>query len=261
MIVACYPVFNEDEFLECSLKSIYPFVDRIIVLDGAVELMMFCANPDGSSTDRTLEIVRSFPDPEQKIMLISKRWTTLTSKRTAYLELCDEGDIVFTVDGDEVHKASDVKRLLRVFENEDIQGILNSYYYFYPDFYHILTYRYADKRNVRIFRLLNEHHYISTDENVVDKDGRSILHGTILHYAVNDRSPHIYHYSKLRRPEKEMNRRIYRFNRDLVRFGEPTENPEEVRKKIGKEDLTYTEFKGTHPSVMFDHSRYGRVMV
>lgn len=253
MIVACYPIFNEDDFIAYSLRSVYPFVDRIIILDGAGELMMFCANPDGSSTDNTLEIVRSFPDPEHKIGLISRKWASLLEKRNTYLRMCDEGDIVFTIDGDEVYKSSDVKRMLHAFENEDVQGVLNLYYYFYPDFNHILTGRYGDKRNVRIFRLLKEYRYIMEAENVVDGDGEDIVCKNILSYAFNDRFPHTYHYSRLRNHEREINRRIYRWNRDLARFGKPTEAPETIRGKLENEELTYTEFQGTHPSVMRGH--------
>ena len=68
-IVACYICFNEEDYIEYSINSIYDFVSKIIIIEGCTKDTERYANKDGSSTDKTVEIIQNYPDVSNKIQL------------------------------------------------------------------------------------------------------------------------------------------------------------------------------------------------
>lgn len=61
-ICGCYCVWNEEETIAISMRSILPLVDRFLIIDGK-----FKGYPEGlpvNSTDRTVEIAKTFPNVE-----------------------------------------------------------------------------------------------------------------------------------------------------------------------------------------------------
>jgi len=110
LITASYKVFNEAEYLPYSLQSVYPYVDRIDVVEGAVAKNMHCAHPDGSSIDDTVSIVKDFPDPDGKIRLVQGRWKTKEQVQQKLLELCESRWMMF-IDGDEIYLEQDLERI------------------------------------------------------------------------------------------------------------------------------------------------------
>jgi ADP-heptose:LPS heptosyltransferase/glycosyltransferase involved in cell wall biosynthesis/predicted O-methyltransferase YrrM len=106
-------VLNGMPFIEYSLKSIYEFAHEVIIVEGAVEKCMSAANPDGSSTDGTLEFIKSFPDPERKIELIQGRWPEKCEMQNVALRQVT-GDYVWLIDSDEVYKTEHLKRIKKV---------------------------------------------------------------------------------------------------------------------------------------------------
>ena len=108
-------VLNGMPFIEYSLKAIYDFAHEIIIAEGAVTDCMFAANPDGSSRDGTVEFIKSFPDPKNKIKLIQAKWPEKCEMQNQALKHVT-GDYVWLIDSDEVYKREDLektKELLR----------------------------------------------------------------------------------------------------------------------------------------------------
>jgi glycosyltransferase involved in cell wall biosynthesis/ADP-heptose:LPS heptosyltransferase len=103
-------VLNGMPFIEYSLKSVYEFAHEIIIVEGAVQKCMFAANPDGSSTDGTVEFIESFPDPQNKIKLIQGKWPEKCEMQDEALKYV-EGDYVWLIDSDEVYKTEDLERV------------------------------------------------------------------------------------------------------------------------------------------------------
>lgn len=66
-LCAAYKVFNGALYLPYSIKSIYDYVDQIVVF-----LSTLPWNGPAVPLDNTEEIVRSFPDPDKKITLVVK---------------------------------------------------------------------------------------------------------------------------------------------------------------------------------------------
>jgi len=95
-------VFNAELFLEACLSSIYDFAHEILIVEGSCPQARWDANPQGVSRDRTLEIIRSFPDPQHKIKLIaSQAWEHKDEMVNAYAAHVT-GDYLFHVDSDEI---------------------------------------------------------------------------------------------------------------------------------------------------------------
>jgi ADP-heptose:LPS heptosyltransferase/glycosyltransferase involved in cell wall biosynthesis len=106
-------VLNGLPFIEFSLKSIYDFAHQIIIVEGAVENCLFAANPDGSSKDGTVEFLKSFPDPHNKIILIQGIWpekSEMQNRALAYVT----GDYVWLIDSDEVYKRTDLHKIREI---------------------------------------------------------------------------------------------------------------------------------------------------
>ena len=98
-IGACYILFNEEDYIKESLESIYPFPDKIYIILGEP------FNGSIVEKDSTEEIVRTFPDPYNKIVLIYSDETDESVNKNFQLDLCrkDGLDWMWIVDGDEVY--------------------------------------------------------------------------------------------------------------------------------------------------------------
>lgn len=95
-MIVCYNVFNEIKVLPRSIKSISPYVDRIIVVDGAYRLY---PHDKPYSTDGTVDYLRSLDKVE--LVETKKAWPSQAVKRTAYLDRLQEGEWGLVLDGDE----------------------------------------------------------------------------------------------------------------------------------------------------------------
>jgi len=96
VIIACYSVFNDMPILKESIESVSPYVDKIIVVDGAYREF---PHKDFRSTDGTLEYLKSI----EKVELIEAKsaWKDQISKRNATL-IGSVGDWYLVIDGDEI---------------------------------------------------------------------------------------------------------------------------------------------------------------
>ena len=119
-------VLNGEPFIEYSLRQMYDHVDEIIVVEGAVEKAMFATNADGSSTDRTVEIVRNLPDPDGKIQLIQGRWKGKLEQSQEYMKRAT-GDYVWAVDSDEMYLPDDVARIKQMLEDDPEITVVSFY--------------------------------------------------------------------------------------------------------------------------------------
>ena len=109
-------VFNGDYVLKENLESIYPFADSIIISEGPVKHYQKLGFT--SSTDKTVEIIENFPDPEGKIKLLQGQWASkdaMCDAHTAHLT----GDFVWHVDSDELYKPEDMEMVIKYLTDHD----------------------------------------------------------------------------------------------------------------------------------------------
>jgi len=102
-------VHNGQPFFELNLKNIYPFANRIIVVEGPVGYYRN-ALKCGPSTDGTLEALKAFPDPEGKIVLEQGLWEEKDQMVRAQ-EKHFSGDYVWVPDADEFWKPEDIRKV------------------------------------------------------------------------------------------------------------------------------------------------------
>jgi len=71
MLVAGCICLNESEFIGRNLAQHLPWVDKFVVVEGCdVHYPRRNVTEDGLSTDGTADIVRSFPDPDRRLLFI-----------------------------------------------------------------------------------------------------------------------------------------------------------------------------------------------
>jgi glycosyltransferase involved in cell wall biosynthesis len=133
---------NEEEFAEAVLSSIYDEVDRILVIEGAVENRPG-ATEDGHSTDRTLEILKDFKanrDPDNKLVIItiSKFWKNLEEMKQTFLDMSIPGDWIIINDADEFYRPEDIRRLRQAIELEPHAcEFVPNFLHFYGDYNYV----------------------------------------------------------------------------------------------------------------------------
>lgn len=152
--------YNAELYIEAALRSVYDYVDEVIVVDGS---------PAGLSTDRTVEIARSVGP---KIRLFQgefsftntengKTWRNVwneTRQRQTYIDLAekDENNWLILHDADEVFDDENIQRLIEYAKRAPLETKLLSYrwMHFWRDPWHVITGEDWDKpRWVGMFRL------------------------------------------------------------------------------------------------------------
>lgn len=115
---------NPPGLFEACLKNVYPVVDEMIIVEGAVAPTKLnrgdatWATSDGRSTDGTLQFLYDFPDPDKKLKIITKSgfWS-------GKVEMCQKaahiatGDYIYQLDADEFLHQED---MIRIFELLDV---------------------------------------------------------------------------------------------------------------------------------------------
>lgn len=139
-ICACLTVLNEEDWLFLTLKSIYPYMDKIVIAEGAEPSAMFSATPEGLSIDKTADIIRTFPDPQDKIVFIQKgSVATLHDLRNAALsKMPPDTDWVLSMGGDTLYKPEDLEYCLEIIPKAPQVSIYDfNSFMFHRDIYHL----------------------------------------------------------------------------------------------------------------------------
>ncbi|MFH1046624.1 MAG: glycosyltransferase [Candidatus Omnitrophota bacterium] len=117
-IAAVYCVYNEEDYIEYSIKSIYDFVDKIVVCLGQAPYIAY--NPRArevvTQRDRTKEIVQQLAKGDPKFHLIEGTWASEIEHRNAGMQYClaNHFDYYFLIDGDEVYRADHLRAIAKI---------------------------------------------------------------------------------------------------------------------------------------------------
>ncbi len=195
-------VINGEPFIRYNLESLYPHAHEIIVVEGAVERYRHAATPDGHSRDRTVEIIKKFPDPEGKIKLVQRNgfWPEKDDMANAYLQCCS-GDYVWQVDVDEFYRAEDIEKVRSILEfNTDISRVDIKSVIFWRSFSAVIqgaSLVYGADNFRRIYRFRPGYRYIThrpptmQDETGQELTGRVVTADELL----DQHGVFMYHYS------------------------------------------------------------------
>jgi hypothetical protein len=108
-ILACYIVWNEEEFLPLSMRSVSELVDGYVVVDG--NLKGWAEDKPNLSTDRTVEKARQFDNVK---VIQTDAPMSECDKRELYLK--EEADWYLTIDAPDI-MFGDIKRLRYELQN------------------------------------------------------------------------------------------------------------------------------------------------
>lgn len=137
-IAAGIIIFNSDFVLKQVLDSIYPYMHQILISEGCVKY--WADKGFNTSTDRTNEILKNYPDPDKKITVVHGTYSEKTEQANAYMKhVKPDTDYVWNIDADEVFKPQDIKTIMGLLEKEKYTSVGFQSYTFYGGFERHLT--------------------------------------------------------------------------------------------------------------------------
>jgi putative sugar O-methyltransferase len=130
---AVIAVLNEEDTIGLCLKSIYPYVDKIVITTSE-----YTWAGEKVELDRTLDIISEFPDPYDKIHVINGKWDRDDFARNDALNYLQEQgfDWALIVDGDEVWDGKDLNKLKSITAYYDRDAYRCSWYTYWKDYFH-----------------------------------------------------------------------------------------------------------------------------
>jgi glycosyltransferase involved in cell wall biosynthesis len=206
--------YNEEVMIAECLKSVYDYVDEIIVVDGSQW---------SPSTDRTCEIAQSV-GPKVKIFsgvfIGENGWDHLGAERKFGVEQMEKSEDNWCIshDADEVFKQSSIERLTTKLRNNQFKGTwLISYPHtdFWVDKYHISNgFPWDRMRSVGTFRLLPgvtwlNYHRVGFETNRLNFESLTSPKRVIL------KDSSYYHYGYAASIEKYREKSLFYFLRDI----------------------------------------------
>lgn len=104
-------VFEGDYFLSQVLTQIYPFASQILIAEGPVTYFQQLGRE--TSTDNTNNILKNFPDPDGKLIVVKGQYKEKDEQCRAYLQHLDpDTDYLWSIDADEVYKTIDIQKVI-----------------------------------------------------------------------------------------------------------------------------------------------------
>tara|TARA_R100000995_G_scaffold83426_1_gene59318 strand:+ start:7633 stop:8520 length:888 start_codon:yes stop_codon:yes gene_type:complete len=130
-------VFEGDYVLKECLESVYPYATQILISEGPVRYWQ--DKGFTTSTDKTNDILHSFPDPENKITIVHGQFEEKDEECRAYMPyLKDDIDYIWNLDSDEIFKGEDIEKLVQVLEEEKYTSVGVRSCSFYGGFDHYI---------------------------------------------------------------------------------------------------------------------------
>jgi hypothetical protein len=146
-------VFNGEKLtpkgmLEAQLKQLYYLADQIIIVEGATRAdnkthyfdgdATWCTE-NGHSTDNTVKIIKEFPDPDKKIVLIEAAgfWNGKTQMCNEWSKIAT-GNYIWQIDVDEFYQKNDIDKMKKILEKYDPNAVHFFANHFWGDFYNCI---------------------------------------------------------------------------------------------------------------------------
>jgi hypothetical protein len=131
-------VFEGDYVLTECLTQLYPHVDQIVIAEGPVTFWQKQGRT--TSTDRTNQILDTFPDPDKKLSVVHGQYAEKDDQSKAYIKLLKPYiEYLWMVDSDEVYKTEDILKIKKFLADEKPTSVGVRSCSFYGGFTHHLT--------------------------------------------------------------------------------------------------------------------------
>jgi len=106
---ACYSIFNEEDWIQYSIESVYDCVERIVIAWGPWKCNLEVP------PDNTRRIIKNLDDPDKKILLLEGQYNSEHEQRNACLNYVKSG-YYFLVDADEIYDKKVMMRMKKTIE-------------------------------------------------------------------------------------------------------------------------------------------------
>lgn len=114
-IVFSMITFMGNYILDAVISTVYPFAHKIIIVEGPVGY--YVQKGYTHSTDGTIELIESYPDPENKIKLISGQWPEKDEMVNAiWPYVPKDTQFIWHLDDDECHYPEAIQKVFGVLE-------------------------------------------------------------------------------------------------------------------------------------------------
>lgn len=166
-------VLNGDFFLKQVLESIYPVAHSICIAEGAVK--WWADKGVSGSTDDTIEIIKSFPDPQSKIKWTSGVYAEKTEQCQAWFNMIpDDTDYVICNDADEIHTPENIEKLIKYLEKEQPTSVGFKSDSFFGGFDRIIGGFERDHSFKRVLKYIKGSHYRTHRQPTLSLNGKDI---------------------------------------------------------------------------------------
>lgn len=268
-IVQCIQACNEEGLIEACMLQLYDKVDRIIVIEGAVQNKVAAgqATPDGHSLDRTVEIIKDVKankDPDKKIVFvqIDRPWQDLEELKNSFFQYMQDGDWMLITDADEFIMPEVVDSLREAISLEPwaTEFVPAGFYHFWRDAHHMRKpdgdWGQQHQRFIRFQPGLNyKTHPVATDKDGVCTyfDPRYLSRRFVLPEFV------IYHYSYCKDSDEEIAEKKAFYDQELGQekhgnvgaYARGGQTEEYLNQTEDMETVLF--FDGEHPPAMANH--------
>jgi len=257
-------VYNEGEFVEQAIRACLPYVDHLVIVEGAYqETIALGAEP--RSTDHTIDIVEDLRglcnddpiDGVDKIQYIEANEQTDKDQRNVGLEKVKElnpDGWLLIIDGDEVYDKTMLNMVKVTAINMDRGARLGAYFKsltFVNDLRHCVEQEFP-----RLFKLTPECKFINDNFMEWPDKGLNWFTAPII------KCPQVryHHYAFCKGLERfDLKKRWWE-----TRFGEPFDYGWEINTQGKIEDPKtinhiVREYTGQHPEIMKDHPKWKEV--
>ena len=261
-LVKCIGCHNEADWIEYVLRNNYEEFDIIRIVEGAV-VGRPNSTDDGHSKDNTLELIRNFPDPDNKIQLftINRHFKSLEEQKQIFIDTASPGEWLVVCDADEFYMEGDVNRIRRAIKKHPLASeIIPTFLHFYRSFGFVRDYEEEwGLWHQRIIKYVPGMRYY-THPVLTLSDGRCT-------YFTPEMQPHrymmpdlyVYHYGHAKPHEAHRTKAEF-YRSELGKFeGRGGSAADEFDIKLDefinyKEDISkILRYDGKHPSVLDSH--------
>jgi len=164
-------IFEGDYVLEACLESIYPYATQILISEGPVSFWQ--QQGKTTSGDQTNQILESFPDPENKIVVVHGQYDEKDEQSNAYIEhLKDDIDYLWQVDSDEIYKQKDIEKMIDILKEEKYTSVGVKSCSFYGGFDRIIGgFEERVDNFLRIFRVFPQSRWLTHRPPTIEHTG------------------------------------------------------------------------------------------
>lgn len=253
-------VYNEADFIEYAIRACLPYVDHLVIVEGAYQETIALGS-SARSSDHTINKVDDYrglfnDDPEpfaEKIHYIEANEKTDKDQRNVGLKKIKElnpNGWLLIVDGDEVYEPNTFAAIKQFCIQADKSRVVHAAYFqsltFVNDFQHFTVQEFP-----RLFKITPECEFIN--DNFMSWSGVRWEHP----HVMTLKSMKYHHYAFCKGADRFKLKRNWWMNRGLGKDFDYGWKIDESGKITDKNHTIY-EYKGHHPGVMKDHPLWNK---